>query len=324
VLSDIPASQDDRVLVDFRTADDAGVFRWEAGPAMVQTVDFFTPIVDDPYVYGEIAAANALSDVYAMGGTPLTALAIAAFPNEGVDAETIRAIFRGGFDMLRAAGVALLGGHTVRDPEIKFGYAVTGTIDPDRVLTNAGAQIGDTLFLTKPLGTGIVGTAIKNERAPSALADEAIRSMRTLNRAAADVLRSMPPGSVHACTDVTGFGLLGHGSELAKASGVTLRIDAAKVPVFSGVIAMADANRSGGLSSNQDHFAAGISAQPGVDADVMTVLYDPQTSGGLLVAVAPDRADAFQRQCEAASVPAFRIGSVEAAVANVHIVVRIG
>ena len=180
MLSDIPAPIDDRVLVDFRTADDAGVFAWESGPALVQTVDFFTPIVDDPYTYGEIAAANALSDVYAMGGVPLTALAIAAFPKEGVEPETIRAIFRGGFDTLRQAGVSLLGGHTVQDPEIKFGYAVTGAVDPARMLTNAGAKAGDVLFLTKPIGTGIVGTAIKFERADRRLVDEAVQSMRTL------------------------------------------------------------------------------------------------------------------------------------------------
>src|SRR5207248_2442495 len=175
VLSDIPAQIDDRVLVDFRTADDAGVYRWECGPALVQTVDFFTPIVDDPYVYGEIAAANAVSDVYAMGGRPLTALAIAGFPKEGLERDTIAAIFRGGFDKLREAGVVLLGGHTVQDQEIKFGYAVTGAIDPERILSNAGARPGDVLFLTKPLGTGVVGTAIKFDRVPAALADRAIQ-----------------------------------------------------------------------------------------------------------------------------------------------------
>ena len=215
MLSDIPPQTDDRVLVDFRTADDAGVFRWESGPALVQTVDFFTPIVDDPYTYGQIAAANALSDVYAMGGRPLTALAIAAFPKEGLEPGTIREVFRGGFDKLREAGVSLLGGHTVQDPEIKFGYAITGAIDPARVLTNAGAKAGDVVFLTKPLGTGIVGTAIKFERAAPALIDEAVRSMTTLNRAAAEALERLPAGAVHACTDITGFGLLGHAAYLA-------------------------------------------------------------------------------------------------------------
>src|SRR5216110_3686189 len=181
VLRQLPLVRDPNLLVGAATADDAGVYRIGRARALVQTVDFFTPIVDDPYVYGEIAAANALSDVYAMGGTPRTALAIAAFPKDGLDAETIRAIFRGGFDTLRAAGVALLGGHTVQDPEIKFGYAVTGAVDPARILTNAGARPGDVLFLTKPLGTGIVGTAIKFDRAAAPLVDEAVRSMRTLN-----------------------------------------------------------------------------------------------------------------------------------------------
>ena len=323
MLSDIPAQPDDRVLVDFRTADDAGVYRWESGPALVQTVDFFTPIVDDPYVYGQIAAANAVSDVYAMGGTPLTALAIAAFPKDGVAPDTIRAIFTGGFDKLREAGVALLGGHTVQDPEIKFGYAVTGAIDPARVLTNAGAQPGDLVFLTKPLGTGIVGTAIKFDRAPEALAAEAIQSMRTLNRAAAEAIRSLPSGVVHACTDITGFGLIGHASALAKASGVTLRIVADRVPTFAGVLELASANRSGGLGSNQEHFAPGVTLAPGVSADLEGLLYDPQTSGGLLVTVATSAGDALEAAFRAAAVPAYRIGTVEPAFGG-HIRVAIG
>ena len=306
MLSDIPPQIDDRVLVDFRTADDAGVYKWESGPALVQTVDFFTPIVDDPYVYGQIAAANSVSDVYAMGGTPLTALAIAAFPQDDLDAETIRAIFMGGFDKLREAGVALLGGHTVRDPEIKFGYAVTGAIDPARVLTNAGAKAGDVLFLTKPLGTGIVGTAIKFERAPEALASEATQSMRTLNRAAAEALRTLPAGAVHACTDITGFGLIGHGSEMASASGVALHIDAGRVPLFSGVQAMAAANRSGGMTSNLEHFAPRVAIGRGVGDDLTLVLYDPQTSGGLLISLTERDAAALERSFR----DAYRIGRV--------------
>ena len=197
MLSDLPPPSDPGVLVDFRTSDDAGVYRWPGGPALVQTVDFFTPIVDDPFTYGQIAAANSLSDVYAMGGEPVTALAIAGFPQGELDADTIRQIFLGGFDKLREAGVSLLGGHTVRDPEVKFGYSVTGRVDPDRVWTNAGARAGDRLILTKPLGTGIVGTAIKGQRAPAPLVDAAVRSMTTLNKRAADVLRRFG-GAVHA------------------------------------------------------------------------------------------------------------------------------
>ena len=321
MLSAIPPAADDRVLVDFRTADDAGVFRWEGGPAIVQTVDFFTPIVDDPYVYGQIAAANALSDVYAMGGRPLTALAIAGFPKDGIEPQTIRAVFEGGYDKLRAAGVALLGGHTVQDPEIKFGYAVTGAIDPARILTNAGARPGDALFLTKPVGTGIVGTAIKFDRAPAALARQAVESMRTLNRAAAEAIQALPAGAVHACTDITGFGLAGHGSEMARASGVTLEISAAAVPLFDGVMAIAGTNRSGGLGANQEHFAAGIQLRPGVPPEFPILLYDPQTSGGLLIAAAPDAADAVGTALTDAGCPAHRLGVVRPQLAQFAIVV---
>ena len=223
MLGDIPRIDDDRVLVDFRTGDDAGVYRWAAGPALVQTVDFFTPIVDDPYAYGEIAAANAVSDVYAMGGEPRTALAIAALPRTVPGADVIRQIFRGGYDKLREAGVVLLGGHTVADPEIKFGYAVTGEIDPARVLTNAGARAGDKLLLTKPLGTGIIATAGKfSRRVSRSSVEAATASMRRLNRDAAHVLRARRGRVVSACTDVTGFGLTGHGAAMAAASGVSL------------------------------------------------------------------------------------------------------
>jgi selenide,water dikinase len=322
VLSDIPAPTDDRVLIDFRTADDAGVYLWEGGPALVQTVDFFTPIVDDPYTFGQIAAANAVSDIYAMGGRPLTALAIAAFPKEGLDPQTIRAIFLGGFDKLREAGVSLLGGHTVQDPEIKFGYAVTGAIDPARVLSNAGAQPGDVLFLTKPLGTGIVGTAIKFDRVEPSIAAEAVRSMQRLNRAAAEALQALPKGLIHACTDVTGFGLIGHATEMARASGVTLAIDARSVPTFEGVPAMANANRSGGMGSNQEHFGGSVRVDAGVDAALELVLYDPQTSGGLLIAVGAGSAEKVGARLRDAGVLAGPIGAAQTALARVHIVVK--
>jgi selenide, water dikinase len=311
VLSAIPLQRDDRVLIDFRTSDDAGVYRWEAGPALVQTVDFFTPIVDDPYIYGEIAAANSVSDIYAMGGRPLTALAVAGFPKDGLDRDVIRAIFQGGFDKLREAGVALLGGHTVQDQEIKFGYAVTGAIDPARILSNAGAQAGDVLFLTKPLGTGVVGTAIKFDRVSPGLADEAVRSMRTLNRAAAEALQALPAGAVHACTDITGFGLIGHGAELAAASGISLRIDASTVPVFSGVREITRANRSGGMLSNEEHFAHSVKADERIEPDLLALLYDPQTSGGLLIAAAAESADRVAAALDRAGVHAARIGRAE-------------
>jgi len=322
VLSDIPAPTDDRVLIDFRTADDAGVYRWDGGAALVQTVDFFTPIVDDPFVYGQIAAANATSDIYAMGGTPLTALAIAAFPKEDLDPEAIRAIFRGGFDKLREAGVSLLGGHTVQDREIKFGYAVTGAIDPARILSNAGARPGDVLFLTKPVGTGIVGTAIKFDRVDAALAAEAVRSMQTLNRAAAEALQTLPTGAVRACTDVTGFGLIGHATEMARASGVTIAIGAGAVPLFPGVLEIAEQNRSGGMSSNREHFAPSTRVEPGVDRVHEVVLYDPQTSGGLLIAAKPTSAAEVAASLSRAGVSARQIGTCEAAEPGIAVRVK--
>jgi selenide, water dikinase len=312
VLSDLPPQTDPRVLIDFRTSDDAGVYAWEGGPALVQTVDFFTPIVDDPFTYGQIAAANALSDIYAMGGRPVTALAIAGFPDGFLDTDTIRQIFLGGLDKLREAGVALLGGHTVRDPEIKFGYAVTGAIDPERIFTNAGARAGDVLVLTKPLGTGIVGTAIKFDRAPGPAVHAAIASMTALNARAADVLGRFA-ADVHACTDISGFGLIGHATEMAAASTVTLDIQSGDLPVLEGVRDLASTNRSGGMGSNREHFAAGTSLDADLDPALVDVAFDPQTSGGLLVAVAAGAADAILAAMTAAGAGAAVVGRVSAA-----------
>lgn len=259
--------------------------------ALVQTVDFFTPIVDDPFVYGQIAAANALSDVYAMGGRPLTALAIAGFPKDA-DRAILGQIFAGGLDMLNRARVALLGGHTVQDQEIKFGYSVTGEIDPSRVLTNAGARVGDVLILTKAIGTGVIATALKFGRAPESSVSAAIASMTTLNRDAAEAVDRAPAGAVHACTDITGFGLLGHASEMAAGSGCRLEIEAAAVPVLTGALGLVRANTPGGGKTNRQHFGARIQIDPAVDPDVASLLFDPQTSGGLLIAVAPHAAPA--------------------------------
>jgi selenide,water dikinase len=282
------------------------VYLWEGGPALVQTVDFFTPIVDDPYVYGQIAAANALSDVYAMGGRPLTALAIAGFPDTGLAPEDIGQIFKGGFDKLREAGTALLGGHTVKDKEIKFGYAVTGAVDPQRVRTNGGAKPGDALLLTKPLGTGVIGTAIKFDRAPAGLVEQAVTAMRTLNKAAAEALATID--HVHSCTDITGFGLIGHATEMAQASGVTLAIRASDVPVFEGVLEIVRKNHSGGMESNTAHFGDGVETAKSVATELRDLLYDPQTSGGLLVAVDQLEADRTLQTLAEAGVMAWRIG----------------
>ncbi len=284
------------------------MYLWEGGPALVQTVDFFTPIVDDPYLYGQIAAANALSDVYAMGGRPLTALAIAGFPKKGLDTETIAAVFQGGFDKLQEAGVSLLGGHTVQDEEIKFGYAVTGAVDPNRILTNAGARPGDALILTKPIGTGVIGTAIKFNRAPAAAVSDAVASMTALNKTAADVLARFD--AVHACTDITGFGLLGHSTEMAVASHATLSIQAASVPVFAGVLEIVGRNRSGGMASNQEHFEKLVQFRADVPEVFQDLLFDPQTSGGLLAAVDESTADEALQALVAEGLRAARVGSV--------------
>jgi selenide, water dikinase len=282
------------------------VYRWDGGSALVQTVDFFTPIVDDPYIYGEIAAANSLSDIYAMGGRPVTALAIAAFPKDGLDREVMNAVFRGGFDTLKSAGVALLGGHTVQDPEIKFGYAVTGAIDPERILANSGARVGDMLFLTKPLGTGVIATAIKFDRVSAQAMTGAIRSMRTLNRAAAEAMLTVP--GVSACTDITGFGLIGHACEMAAASRVSLRIAAERVPLLDGARDLVARNKTGGMKTNREYFSPWVRVDSRTDPAIADLAYDPQTSGGLLISVAAAEADRLADALERNGVAAARIG----------------
>ena len=291
------------------------MYRWDEDRALVQTVDFFTPVVDDPAVYGAIAATNALSDVYAMGGRPITALAIAAFPASGLDPDVIRQVFLGGYHVLRGAGVALLGGHTVQDAEIKFGYAVTGVVSPRGVWANAGARAGDVLFLTKPLGTGVISTALKFGRAPDEAIDAAVEVMLELNARGADALHRLPGGSVHGCTDVTGFGFLGHAAEMAAASGVTLRIEAASVPLIPGALELSG-NRSGGMKTNEAHFGPSVSMHESVDPAVAALLFDPQTSGGLLAAVDPAQADAAAAAFREAGVHASRVGTVSSRQAH--------
>ena len=310
MLGDIPRLSDDRVLVDYRTADDAGVYAWESGPALVQTVDFFAPVVDDPYAYGQIAAANALSDIYAMGGEPRTALAIAGWPKDGPPTGVLATIARGGFDKLTEAGAALLGGHTVADHEIKFGYAVTGAVDPGRIWTNARARVGDVLVLTKPLGTGIIATAIKFQRASEDVVGPAIASMTRLNRDAAAAAGQLPAGSISACTDVTGFGLAGHGSEMADASGVTLVVEAGDLPLLAGAADLAAANRPGGARTNEDHFGRGVTCAATVSDVIRAIVFDPQTSGGLLLAVDPAAARDLVARLGQAGIAARHIGGV--------------
>lgn len=312
MLGGLPVTHDDRVLVDYRTADDAGVYKLDETRALVQTVDFFTPIVDDPFIYGQIAAANALSDVYAMGGRPLTALAIAGFPKEA-DSALLTQIFAGGLDMLKRAGVALLGGHTVQDQEIKFGYSVTGEVDPARVLSNAGAKPGDALLLTKPLGTGVIATALKFGRANDVAVAAAVASMTTLNRAAADAMQTLSAGSVHACTDITGFGLLGHASEMATASACGLELDSSAIPLIDGARNLVEGNIPGGGRTNRQHFGTRIVIESSVPGVVADLLFDPQTSGGLLFAVDAEALAAAATALRDAGVQAATIGRVTAA-----------
>lgn len=310
ILEGLPrAHVDDRILVDFGTADDAGVYRWSAESALVQTVDFFTPIVDDPYVFGQIAAANALSDVYAMGGEPRTALAIAALPKDGPEPDVVKAIFRGGSDKLREAGVALLGGHTVSDPEVKFGYSITGHVHPDKVFTNSAARVGDTLILTKPIGTGVVVRATKFGRSTKDQLNSAVASMVTLNRTAARLATDLPWGTVSACTDITGFGLFGHATEVAKASGTTLVFRSADIPLLNGAAELAAQNLPCGGRSNLRHFRL-VSIGPDVRPEVTLLAMDPQTSGGLMLSVDPQAAGGFLALLLAAGIPAANVGHV--------------
>jgi selenide,water dikinase len=310
VLSRLPKQSDPNLLVGFDTSDDAGIYRIAPDLAVVQTVDFFTPLVDDPFTFGQIAATNALSDVYAMGGRPVTALSVVCFPQDG-DLDILEQIMRGGMAKMKEAGCIVVGGHSVRDAEIKFGYAVTGLIHPDRVFTNTSAAAGDALILTKPIGTGVITTALKRGSAEPGWVDNAIRSMTTLNRVASGIV--VEAEGVHAMTDVTGFGLMGHGRELALGSGMAIEIVVNQVPRIDGAL---DAVRAGaipaGLLANRQ-FAECISADAAdsqIPEDVRILLYDPQTAGGLLISVAPKTADTLLRSLRSEGLNAAKIGSV--------------
>lgn len=270
-------------------ADDAGVYKVTDDIAIIQTVDFFTPIVDDPYWFGQIAAANALSDVYAMGGVPKTAMNLVAFPLKDMDLSVLRRIIQGGLDKLKEAGVVLVGGHSVEDKELKYGLSVTGFIHPDRVLTKNNIKVGDGLILTKPLGTGIINTAIKGGLASPELIDKATRLMAGLNRQAAEI---MERHEVHACTDITGFGLLGHLAEMVADSGVGMEIHVDNLPIIPEALDYAEMGLvPAGAHKNRDFRIAMIDLDPSIDAVTLDILFDPQTSGGLLICAAQDSAE---------------------------------
>jgi len=356
VLGKLARQHDPNVLVGFDHADDAGVYLIAPDQALVQTVDFFTPIVDDPYIFGQIAATNALSDVYAMGGRPLTSLALVCFPDKA-ELEILERILAGGLSKMVEAGCTVIGGHSIRDEETKFGYSVTGVVHPKKVLANAGAKPRDQLLLTKPLGTGVISTAIKKGKAEQAWIAAAVQSMTTLNKLAVEVItghvgtdafvrpasEASPKSSaaadhrmsdesirryskrssiandrgpttndqvqVHALTDITGFGLIGHAREMVLASNISIAIDASRVPLFEGALECVRAGHvPGGLKNNRDFAECLVEYDASVPEDVRALLFDPQTAGGLLIAT-PD-GERLLKALNAAGVPAVKIGEV--------------
>jgi selenide,water dikinase len=323
VLGKLARQHDPNVLVGFDHADDAGVYQITPDQALVQTVDFFTPVVDDPYTFGQIAATNSLSDVYAMGGKPLTALALVCFP-EKADLQILERILAGGLSKMIEAGCTVIGGHSIRDEETKFGYSVTGVIHPKKVLANKGAQPGDSLVFTKALGTGVISTAIKKGQAEESWINAAVASMTTLNKRAAEVIsanhvETAAPGRpterssapvVHSLTDITGFGLIGHAREMALASNVALRLYASKIPLLPGAVDCVRAGYiPGGLKNNRDFAECVVGYKDGISEDVKALLFDPQTAGGLFLSVGGD-ANILISRLNAAGVPAAHIGEV--------------
>jgi selenide, water dikinase len=318
VLARLPKQTDPNVLIGFETADDAGVYKLAPDLALVQTVDFFTPIVDDPYTFGQVAAANSLSDVYAMGGRPISALSIVGFPNSGRDLDMLEHILQGGLAKMQEAGCAVIGGHSIADEEIKFGYAVTGLVNPSRFWSNATARAGDRLILTKRLGTGIVSTALKQGRASEASVQAATQSMTTLNRQASEIAQGF---KVHAATDITGFGLLGHAREMAVGSKVSLVICASRVGILPGALDYARAGfLPGGLGRNADFISACVDFAESVSQETRNLLYDPQTSGGLLLSIEAEDASRLGAALKQAGIPAEEIGEV---VAKRHPLLRV-
>ncbi len=318
-LKALPAQHDPNCIVGFETSDDAAVYRLAPDLAIVQTVDFFTPIIDDPFEFGQVAATNALSDVYAMGGRPVSSLTILAFPADG-DPAVLAQVLRGGLSKMSEANCTVVGGHSIRDEELKFGYAVTGTIHPDKIWKNVGAQPGDALLLTKALGTGVISTAIKQQKAEPAWIAAATKSMTTLNRDAADGLHDFEaahPQAIHAVTDVTGFGLLGHAREMAIGSGVAIEIDHTKIAYLDGAI---DAARAGffslGMKNNREFVEGCADVAPSVRDEYRALVLDPQTSGGLLVSVAQPHANEALAALKNRHVDARIIGTVKPKTAH--------
>jgi selenide,water dikinase len=300
VLAGLPFQSHPDIIAGMERAEDAGVFRLRDDLALVQSIDFFTPIVDDPYEFGRIAVANSLSDVYAMGGKPLTALNVVCFPRDTMDLSILRQVLSGGLDIMHEAGVFLLGGHTVDDPELKYGLAVTGTVHPDKVVHSNGARPGDALILTKPLGTGLVSTAIKNGSASRPAIERIVKSMTALNRDASEAMLSV---GVNACKDVTGFGLLGHAAEMIEGTDVGMIVNAAAVPFFPEAKEYAEMGMiPGGLHRNRDFRRGIVDIDAKVPQYLQDILFDPQTSGGLLIAVPGAKASRLLKKLHSAGV----------------------
>ncbi len=311
MLAGLPFQSDPNLIAGMERAEDAGIYKLTADLAIVQTVDFFTPIVDDPYDFGRIAVANALSDVYAMGGKPLTALNVVCFPKDTMDFSILREVLKGGLAMMHEAGVILLGGHTVDDPELKYGLSVTGTIHPAKVVHNTGSKPGDKLILTKPLGTGIISTAIKRGTASKEAIASIVKSMTTLNRTASEVMLAV---GVNACKDITGFGLLGHAAEMIEGTDVGMVIDSAAVPIFAEAKEYAESGMiAGGLHRNRDYRKNMVDIDGSVPQYLQDILFDPQTSGGLLIAVPKAKASRLLKKLHSEGViEAVIIGEVVA------------
>ena len=309
-LRNVPKQDFEEILVGFENSDDAGVYLLRPDLALVQTVDFFPPMVDDPFIFGQVATANALSDIYAMGGVPHTALSIVGFPTSGADNSILREMMQGGLTKLNEAGVALLGGHSVRDEEIKLGYSVTGTVDVANIKQNKGAHPGDQIVLTKRLGTGLITTALKRGEPDPSHVDAAIQSMCMLNRDAAMIaLRHQ----VHAMTDVTGFGLAGHSLEVARASNLSMQIDHQRLPILDGALEYSRRGYcAGGLQSNRNYYASHVRLPDNLAAEFSDIVFDPQTSGGLLMFVSADDAQAMIRDLENAGLIGAHIGQTQA------------
>jgi selenide,water dikinase len=315
VLKKLPRRIDPNVIVGYETSDDAAVYQLAPGIAIVQTVDFFTPIVDDPFLFGQIAAANALSDVYAMGGSPLSALSIVAFPPSS-PSEILEAVLRGGLEKTSEANCTVVGGHSIRDEELKFGYAVTGVVDRTKIWRNVGAQPGDILILTKPIGTGVISTALKNGRAKESWVHASTESMLRLNASAAAALRDVEDSSehetpIHAVTDVTGFSLVGHAREMAVGSGVSMVLNHAVVAYLPGAVEAArDKNFSGGMANNRQFLDCCVTFATDIAEEFQALCFDPQTSGGLLIAVTREAIDQTMTALEKRKVSARVIGEV--------------